>query len=269
MPRLALATNACGGHLRAMGSLAETVRTADPDRYFCALFAPAACREALFTLYAFNHELARALEVASEPGLALIRLQWWREVVEGESKRHEVASPLHALLASGDVPAAPLLAMIEAREALAEDPPATPDAIQAGPAALAEAAGAVLGAAAMDMGALRAIGAAYGVAGTLRNVPALARLGHCLLPDDVLEAAGLTREQAIEDPISALAACGPAMRVVGLALLGARRRFPRALMAAGLPGVLARRDLARPGIVAARGLGDRLAVLRAAAFCVV
>ena len=35
------------------------------------------------TLYAFNHELARAREAVSEPPLALIRLQWWREVVEG------------------------------------------------------------------------------------------------------------------------------------------------------------------------------------------
>jgi len=39
------------------------VRRVDPDRYLTALFAPPARREALFTLYAFNHELARAREV--------------------------------------------------------------------------------------------------------------------------------------------------------------------------------------------------------------
>ena len=75
-------------------SLADLVRRHDPDRYFCTLFAPAAAREALFTLYAFNHELARAREVTREPGLALIRLQWWREVVEGAVRQHEVARPL-------------------------------------------------------------------------------------------------------------------------------------------------------------------------------
>jgi phytoene synthase len=269
MPRAALATNAWTGHLRAMGSLAETVRTADPDRYFCALFAPARPRHALFTLYAFNHELARALEVASVPGLALIRLQWWREVVEGDARRHELATPLRALLDAGELKVAPLLAMIAAREDLAEGAPATLDALLAAPAALADAAGALLGASDRDRTALRAIGAAYGLAGTLRNVPALARRGRCLLPDDFLTVTGLTREQAIEDPAAAVAACGPAMRAAGLALLGTRRRFPRAVIAAALPGVLARRDLRRPGIVAARGLGDRLAVLRAAARCVV
>jgi phytoene synthase len=68
-------------------SLLEHVRRADPDRFFCSLFAPAQSREALWLLYAFNHELARAREVASEPVMALIRLTWWREVVEGSVKK--------------------------------------------------------------------------------------------------------------------------------------------------------------------------------------
>ena len=58
-------------------------------------------REGLALLYLFNHELARAREVASEPILALIRLNWWREVVEGQAKHHEIATPLHAALAAG------------------------------------------------------------------------------------------------------------------------------------------------------------------------
>ena len=65
-------------------AIAALVRRHDPDRFLTALFAPPDRRDALLTLYAFNHELARAREVASEPPLALIRLQWWREVVEGE-----------------------------------------------------------------------------------------------------------------------------------------------------------------------------------------
>ncbi|MGD0108468.1 MAG: squalene/phytoene synthase family protein [Rhodopila sp.] len=66
-------------------AIAALVRRHDPDRFLTALFAPPERRHALLTLYAFNHELARAREVASEPALALIRLQWWREVVEGAS----------------------------------------------------------------------------------------------------------------------------------------------------------------------------------------
>ena len=82
-------------------AIAALVRRHDPDRFLTALFAPAERRDALLALYAFNHELARAREVASEPPLALIRLQWWREVVEGEAKRHEVATPLSAAIAAG------------------------------------------------------------------------------------------------------------------------------------------------------------------------
>ena len=77
------------------------MRRHDPDRFLTALFAPPEKRDALLTLYAFNHELARAREAVSEPPLALIRLQWWREVVEGARRRHEVAEPLAAAIEAG------------------------------------------------------------------------------------------------------------------------------------------------------------------------
>ena len=248
-------------------SLAETVRRHDPDRFFCTLFAPAGARDGLFTLYAFNHELARAREVVSEPALALIRLHWWREVVEGTAKRHEVATPLTDLLAAGLNPE-PLLRMIETREAQAEAPPETLAAFLAqmrdGPGALAEAAGMLLGAAPAALDRLRALGAAYGIAGTLRSMAALARQGRCVLPVDLLARAGLSPEAAIADPGAALAAVTPTLTEAGQTLLGRRERVPSGLIAAALPGALARRDLGRPMLAAPRGLGDRLAVLRAA-----
>jgi hypothetical protein len=48
-------------------------------------------------------------------------------------------------------------------------------------------------------------------------------------------------------------------------LLGPPQRLRRQILAAALPAVLARRDLQRPPHDDARGLGDKLAVLRAAA----
>jgi phytoene/squalene synthetase len=102
-------------HLGRM-SLADLVRRHDPDRFLTALFAPMDKRDNLLTLYAFNHELARAREVVSEPPLALIRLQWWREVVEGAQRRHEVAEPLAAAIEAGALDRELLLAMIDARE---------------------------------------------------------------------------------------------------------------------------------------------------------
>ena len=73
----------------AMDPLVVFVRRHDPDRFLSALFAPPEKRPALLALYAFNHELARAREAAREPALALIRLHWWREVVQGAPRQHE------------------------------------------------------------------------------------------------------------------------------------------------------------------------------------
>ena len=108
--------------MAALSRVGEIVRRHDPDRFFTTLFAPAGRREALWTLYAFNHELAHAREVTREPMMALIRLQWWREVVEGAHRRHEVAEPVRGALDAGALYAPDLLAMVEGRE---REPPET------------------------------------------------------------------------------------------------------------------------------------------------
>ncbi len=102
-------------------NLLSRLRRADPDRHFSVLFAPAEKRERLALLYLFNNELARAREVASNPMLALIRLQWWREVVQGSRKKHELATPLSDALDAGLLPREELLALVDAREAEADD----------------------------------------------------------------------------------------------------------------------------------------------------
>jgi 15-cis-phytoene synthase len=248
-------------------AIATLVRRHDPDRFLTALFAPPEKRDALLTLYAFNHELARAREAVSEPALALIRMQWWREVVEGARRRHEVAEPLTAAIEVGDFDRADLLALIDAREIEAEP---SIDASEAWRAYLMNSAGGLVVAAARMLGApdpeaLRRLGAAYGVAGLLRSIPAHARQGRCLLPGDVLAEHGLTREQVVANPIAA--PIEPVIRFLarqGLALLDRPVRLPRGVVAAALPAVLARRDLRQaPAFAAYRGLGDRMAVMRA------
>src|SRR4051794_28190129 len=82
------------------------VRRHDRDRFLTALFAPAARREALFALYAFNFEVAKTREVVSEPMLGQIRLQWWREAVDeifagGRVRSHEVVQPLAEAIRGG------------------------------------------------------------------------------------------------------------------------------------------------------------------------
>jgi phytoene synthase len=243
-------------------AITALVRRHDPDRFLTALFAPPEKRDALLTLYAFNHELARAREVVSEPPLALIRLHWWREVVEGARRRHEVAEPLRAAIDAGDLDPGTLLRMIDAREAEAEPTFAT---AQDWRAYLFDSAGGVMVAAARLLGApeperLRPIGAGFGIAGVLRSVSAHARQGRCLLPVDALAEHGLIPEQVIAAPASAQGVANQLARQ-GLALLRPIR-LPRHAVAAALPAVLARRDLRRaPEFPPQRGLGDRLAVV--------
>ncbi|HEY1935737.1 MAG TPA: squalene/phytoene synthase family protein [Acetobacteraceae bacterium] len=251
-------------------ALAELVRQHDPDRFLTALFAPPARRDALLALYAFNHELARAREVVSEPPLALIRLQWWREVVEGEARRHEVATPLAAAIDAGMLSRDDLLAMIAAREVEADPSIATltewRDYVLGAFGGVAVAAGRALGAPEPEV--LRPFGAAYGVAGLVRGFRGLAARGRCLLPEEVLRGHDLSPEAAIAAPDAPAArAALHAMVQEGRALLAQadRRRVPRSAIAAALPAVLARRDLARwSAPPAPRGIGDRLAVMFAA-----
>lgn len=245
-------------------AIAELVRRHDPDRFLTALFAPPDRRDTLLTLYAFNHELARAREVASQPPLALIRLQWWREVVEGAQRRHEVAEPLRAAIDRGELSADGLLALIDAREIEAEPNIETLDAwrgyLFGGAGGLAVAAARLLGA--PEPEALRPLGAAYGAAGVLRSVAMLARQQRCLLPSDVLVEHGLSPEAVIAQPTVT-----PAVRQladIARTWLSAPPRLPRQAIAAALPAVLARRDLRRvPHASLQRGLGDRLAVMLA------
>ncbi len=225
-------------HLRRMATLSrvgEIVRRTDPDRFLATLFAPAGKREALWTLYAFNHELARARETVREPMMALIRLQWWREVVEGQRKRHEVADPLRQALEEGALRRADLEALIEGREAEAPETGAEWAAfVEATAGALAVAAAHALGT--EDVAGVAAFGAAYGAAGVLRN----AALAGAAAPPGL----GETGRGWLEE--------------------GRRLGVPRPALAAALPAVLAARDLRRKGPVRERGAGDKLAVALAA-----
>lgn len=241
------------------------VRRVDPDRYLTALFAPPARREALFTLYAFNHELARAREVVREPFAALIRLQWWREVIEGAHRAHEVAGPLAAALDEGCLAAADLEAMIVAREMEAEsfDTQSEFETYAMGAAGgLMVAAGRALGMDAPEP--LRPWGAAYGVAGILRSVEAHARQGRCLLPLDMLREEGSNQgaviamlEHAPTDRVKAR------LRDAARGWLGEVVTVPRFAIAAALPAIIARQDLRRPSAARARPLWDKVLVIAA------
>ncbi|WP_431284320.1 squalene/phytoene synthase family protein [Humitalea sp. 24SJ18S-53] len=260
---------------RDISPIMAFARRADPDRFLCTLFAPAAVRETLCLLMAFNYELARARTAARNPMAALIRLQWWRDAVAEAAagaapRRHEVAEPLHAAIRAGRLPAEALTALIDAREIeIDEDGISSSVAFGAylrGTAGgLAVLTGRVLAAPGTVMPCLEAMGAAYGQAGVLRSVGAHAAQGRCLLPVDALARHGLSPHSVMVDPSVA----GPVLRDLARSALAALPCCTVAggALAAALLVVLARRDLvalaAGRAVAAPRGVADRLAVAMA------
>ncbi|MEP3047306.1 MAG: phytoene/squalene synthase family protein [Roseibium sp.] len=97
----------------------DIVRQYDQDRYLSALLAPDAHRSALLALYAFNAEIARIREVVSEPLPGEVRLQWWRDLLEGTehgaSAANPVANALLQTIETYNLPKAGLVSMIGAR----------------------------------------------------------------------------------------------------------------------------------------------------------
>lgn len=105
----------------ALNACAEMVAKGDPDRFLAAMTGSLRERELLFPLYALNLEIARAPFMSSEPMVALVRLQFWRDVIAGKpvatsAVAHDVAGPITALIAAGRLNAVLLEKMLDARE---------------------------------------------------------------------------------------------------------------------------------------------------------
>ncbi len=89
------------------------------DQWLGALYAPAASRDALLALAAFDHEIRQARLRARDPNLAALRLAWWREAALGPGDAEAGGSPtaiaLRAAIAAFALPGAAIEAMLDAR----------------------------------------------------------------------------------------------------------------------------------------------------------
>jgi 15-cis-phytoene synthase len=97
----------------------KAIRAADRDRWLASLFAPASLRPYLHALYAFNLEIARVRDLVSDPLPGEMRLQWWRDAIEGVARGDVSGYPQAAALLDTihrfRLPTKALLDMIEAR----------------------------------------------------------------------------------------------------------------------------------------------------------
>ena len=175
---------------------ADLVRRHDRDRFLTCLFAPPAKRPALFALYAFNHEIAKVPEVVTEPMAGQIRIQWWREALDGiyagTPRKHHVAEPLSAAVRDHDLSRAEFERLLDARERdLDDEPPADMFALEAyteeTAATMARLALEVLGArdeASRTAG--RHVAIAWALTGLIRAVPFHAAQKRLMLPGDLV-----------------------------------------------------------------------------------
>ncbi|HEX3882741.1 MAG TPA: phytoene/squalene synthase family protein [Stellaceae bacterium] len=238
-----------------MSPVAALVREHDRDRFQTALFAPAAQREAVFALYAFNYEIARIREAVREEMLGRIRLQWWREAIDAAfsgqpPRRHDVIEALGRAINRYDLTQAHFERLIEAREEdLAAGPPPTLAALEdycaASSARLVDLAAEILGAREAAEAA-RGVGIAYGLTGLLRAMPYHAAIGRSYIPEEFAVAPADYRNRRASPELHAAVAGIADLAARHLHAARARRDgVPRSALAAFLPAVIAGRYLVR------------------------
>jgi phytoene/squalene synthetase len=182
------------------------LRDHDPERYVTSLFAADEDRAALHALYAFNLELARIATMVTEPLLGQVRLQWWREAIEGiyegTPRHHEVVLALASAIRDRDLPRATFETMISGREIeLEAEPPETMADLEAYLRATAgelvavslRAAGVEEGSPLLDAGP--EVGIAAGYLTVLRALKSESGRLHPLLPKDLLARHGVTVDE--------------------------------------------------------------------------
>lgn len=181
------------------------LRDLDRDRYLACLLSPEDKRPALAALYAFNAEIARIRDAVREPLPGEVRMQWWRDLLEGnahgDSQANPVAAGLMDCVEKYRLPRPTLINLLEARIFdLYDDPFEDRNALEgyAGETASAiiQLASLILDpqAAAGSADAAGHAGVAQAMAGMMLLAPLHRRRGQVYIPVDVLSATGLDRE---------------------------------------------------------------------------
>lgn len=246
------------------------LREADRDRYLSVLYAPEDRRGALAALYAFNAEVARIRDSVHEPLPGEVRLQWWRDLLNGEARgsadAHPVAAALVAAIDRYELPRAAFDNYCEARIFdLYDDPMPSRNDLEGycgeTASAIIQLAGFILDRDAVQAHADAAghAGVAQAVTGLLRLLPLHRRRGQLYVPADMLQAVGVSREAFLAgDDKSANARVVSVMLALAREHLAAfdkaRKRLPKSLAPAFLPMALVPAYLG-----AVERLGDRAA----------
>ncbi|WP_419901475.1 phytoene/squalene synthase family protein [Kiloniella sp.] len=193
----------------ALSLCGQEVKSHDYDRYLTCLFAPEECRDALFALYAFNQEIAKTAEVVSEPLTGMIRLQWWRESIQGiydhSPRKHMVVEALSEAVHQFSLKQSLLEKIIDSREFdLDEEVPTTLGSLEN----YVESTSSSLLAAAVEITAsnqannthdvVKHMGLAWGILGLIRAIPFHAEKKRIYIPQELCSLHNLDLKQLFE-----------------------------------------------------------------------
>ena len=183
---------------------AELVRTHDFVRYASTLFVPTPERRTLLALYAFNVEICRVPALVSQPLPGEIRLQWWRDMLAGQShggvEGNPVAAEVLLAIRSHHLPVERLSRLIEEHQFdLYNDPMPTMSALEGylndTAAALFSLAAATMGPASSEVEHLaRHAGLAQGIVQVMASLPLDASQRRLFVPRQVLAKHGCDLE---------------------------------------------------------------------------
>ncbi|MEL6504690.1 MAG: squalene/phytoene synthase family protein [Pseudomonadota bacterium] len=192
-----------------LGTCTALLRQDWRDMYLANLLLPDASRPLATALYGFHNEIVKAMAQVREPMAGEVRLQWWREVLQGDRAGEADGNPLARLLLSQlsafDLDASPLIAKCDAHIFdLYQDPMADRTMLEG---YCGETRSVLLQMLAMGAGASAGQvsnasghgGVAQGVLAICYNLEAARRAGQCYVPRDLLVACGM----AVEDFLAA------------------------------------------------------------------
>ncbi|KMZ70551.1 Squalene/phytoene synthase [Zostera marina] len=84
----------------AFSHCVQQVRNYDYHHYLCLLHLPSSMRKAAFALRSFNIETSRAMDVASDPKIGLMRLLWWQDAIDKIHEKKIIEHPTALALSS-------------------------------------------------------------------------------------------------------------------------------------------------------------------------
>lgn len=198
---------ASAGAAPAADAVRAAARAFERDRYLSALLAPAAVRDDLIALAAFAGEIARIPASVSEPMVGEIRLQWWRDTLDAALRTgisatgHPIADALAGTMRRHRLDASLIHGLLDAMAERLDDLPFADTTVldrhlAAWDGGLFRLAWHVLGGIGEPPRLLAEAGEVYGMSRCLIEAPVELAQGRVVLPRALMDAHGITLENA-------------------------------------------------------------------------